>query len=84
MRRADTLEKNLMLRKIEGKRRKVRQRMRWLDGIINTMDVSCEQTPGGSEGQGSLPYCSPWGCKESDMTKRLNNKKRSIKLNFKY
>ena len=84
MRRADTLEKNLMLGKIEGKRRKVRQRMRWLDGIINTMDVSCEQTPGGSEGQGSLPYCSPWVCKESDMTKRLNNKKRSIKLNFKY
>ena len=40
MRRADTLEKNLMLGKIEGKRRKVRQRMRWLDGIINTMDMS--------------------------------------------
>jgi len=40
MRRADTLEKNLMLGKIEGKRRKVRQRMRWLDGIINTIDLS--------------------------------------------
>ena len=36
-----------------------------------------EQVPGDSEGQGSLACCSPWGCKESDMTERLNknNKK---------
>ena len=33
----------------------------------------CEQTPGDSEGQGSLAGCSPWGCKESDTTKQLNN-----------
>ena len=33
-----------------------------------------EQTPGDVEGQGSLVYCSPWGCKESDTTERLNNK----------
>ena len=33
----------------------------------------CEQTPGGSEGQGSLACCSPCGCKESDTTYRLNN-----------
>ena len=39
MRRADSLEKILMLRKIEGRRRRGRQRMRWLDGIINTMDI---------------------------------------------
>ena len=32
-----------------------------------------EQTPGDSEGQGSLACCSPWGCKESDTTKQLNN-----------
>ena len=32
-----------------------------------------EQAPGDSEGQGSLACCSPWGCKESDMTDRLNN-----------
>ena len=34
-----------------------------------------EQTPGDSEGQGSLVCCSPWGCKEPDMTERLNNNK---------
>ena len=39
MRRADSLEKTLMLRKIEGRRRRGRQRMRWLDGIIDFMDM---------------------------------------------
>ena len=40
MRRADLLEKTLMLGKIEGRRRRGRQRMRWLDGIIDSMDMS--------------------------------------------
>ena len=40
MRRADSFEKTLMLGKIEGKRRRGRQRMRWLDGIIDSMDMS--------------------------------------------
>ena len=40
MRRADSLEKILMLGKIEGRRRRGRQRMRWLDGITNLMDMS--------------------------------------------
>ena len=40
MRRVDSLEKTLMLGKIEGRRRRGRQRMRWLDGIIDSMDVS--------------------------------------------
>ena len=39
MRRADSLEKALMLGKIEGRRRRGRQRMRWLDGIIDSMDM---------------------------------------------
>ena len=40
MRRADSLEKTLMLRKIEGRRGRGRQRMRWLDGITSSMDMS--------------------------------------------
>ena len=40
MRRADSLEKTLMLRKIEGKRRRGQQRMRWLDDITDSMDMS--------------------------------------------
>ena len=39
MRRADSLEKTLMLGKIEGRRRRVQQRMRWLDGITDSMDM---------------------------------------------
>ena len=56
-----------MLGKIEGRRRRGQQKMRWLDGITNSMDMDLS-TLGDSEGQGSLAFCSPWGCKESDMT----------------
>ena len=64
-----------MLGRIEGERRRGQQRMRWLGGITDSMDMNLEQTPGDSEGQGSLVCCSPWDCKESDMTEQLNNNK---------
>ena len=64
MRRVDSLEKTLMLGGIGGRRRRGRQRMRWLDGITNSMDL----TPGVSDGQGGLACCNSWGCKESDTT----------------
>ena len=67
MQRADSFEKTLMLGKIEG-RGKGRQRMRGLDGITDPSGHEFEQTPGDSEGQGSLACCSLWGHKESDMT----------------
>ena len=43
-----------------------------MDGITDSMDNEFEQAPGDSEGQGSLVCCSPCGCKESDMTERVN------------
>ena len=68
MRRTDSLEKTLMLGKIEGRRRRGRQRMRWLDGItmMDMMDMSLSKLweLGTGNGQGSLACCSSWGCKE--------------------
>ena len=46
---------------------------RWLDGIANSMDMSLSKLWEILKGRGSLPCCSPWGCKESDMTQQLNN-----------
>jgi len=71
MRRTDLLEKTLMLGKIEGRRRRGRQRMRWLDNITDSLDMS-GQVPGVGDGQGSLVCCSPWGRKEFDTTEWLN------------
>ena len=72
--RANWLEKTLMLGKIESRRRKGWQRMRWLDGWHHWLsEDEFEQTPGDGEGQGSLMCCCPWSCKESDMNEWLNN-----------
>ena len=58
--RTDSLEKTLMLGKIEGRRRRRQQRMRWSDSINESMDMSLSKL-GDSEGQGSSARCSPWG-----------------------
>ena len=61
--RADSSEKNLMLEKLEGRKRRGQQRMRRLGGQWTWAWAHS----GDSEGQGSLLCCSPWGCKETDM-----------------
>ena len=61
-----------MLGKIEGRRRRGQQRMRWLDGITDSMDMDFGSTPGAGDGQGGLACCSSWGHKELDTTERLN------------
>ena len=71
MRRVDSLKKSLMLGRIGGRRRRGWQRMRWLDGITDSMDVESRWTPGVGEGQGGLACCDSWGRKESDTTERL-------------
>ena len=70
--RTKSLEKTLMLGKIEGRRRRQWQRMRWLDSITNSMDRNLSKL-GDSGGQRSLLCCSSWGHIESDTTLRLHN-----------
>ena len=71
MRRADSFEKTQMLGKIKGRRRRGRQRMRWLDGITDSMDVSLNELRE-LVIQGGLVCCDSWDRKESDMTEQLN------------
>ena len=60
MRRVDSLEKTLMLGGIGGRRRRGRQRMRWLDGITDSVDMSLSELREMDE-QGSLACCDSWG-----------------------
>ena len=72
MQRANSLEKTLMLGKIEGRRRRGWQRTRgWMPSLTQWAWIWASSRDG--EGQGSLVCCSSWGHKESDMTERLNN-----------
>ena len=66
------LEKTLMLGGIGGRRRRGRQRMRWLDGITDSMDVNLSELRGVGDGQGGLACCDSWARKESDTTEQLN------------
>ena len=63
MQRVDSLEKTLMLGEIGDRMKRGRQRMRWLDGITDLMDVSLS-----GDGQGGQACCNSWGRKESNTT----------------
>ena len=71
MLRADSFEKTLMLGKIGGRRRRGRQRMRWLNGITDSVN-GFGWTLGVGDGQGGLACCGSWGCEELDTTEQLN------------
>ena len=72
MGRADSFQKTLMLGKIEGRRKRGWQRMRWLDGISNSMDMGLGELWELVMDRGGLACCSSWGRKELDMTEWLN------------
>ena len=73
VRRADSLEKALMLGKIEGRRRRGTTEDKMVVWYHQLNGHNFENTPGAGEGQGSLVCCNPWGRKESDTTERLNS-----------
>ena len=69
IRRTDSFEKTLMLGKIEGRRRRGRQRMRGLDGLTDSLDMSLSKLQElVTDREGGLACCSPWGRKGSDTT----------------
>ena len=80
MQKTDSLEKTLILGKIEGRRRRGGQRMRWLDGITNSMDMGLSKL---REFLMDNKAWRAWGCKELDMTEQLKYTKLSYHSLFK-
>ena len=83
MQRANSLEKTLMLGKIEGRRRRGWQRMRWLDGITNSMDMTLSKLPE-TVRTGKLACCSLWCRKKLSMTEQLNNSNSFFRKSWKF
>ena len=83
MRTADLLEKTLMLGKIEGWKRRGQQKTRWLDGIVNPMDMRLSKFWKMVKNREAWYTYIPWGCKESDTTEQLNNNNHIIHKSLK-